>query len=491
MPGQNELPLDLAPVAPRTGRDELNLTEFPFAVLASRGSKESPLVIEFRDGEKEWVVQGSPKYGLPTSADVDLYVVLMELTREQSFPERVTFSRYELIERLGWDQHGRSYERLVTGLHRLRGISISAKNAFFDAQKRRWERERSIGIIAEFDITGSREAGTDEPALFPSWITWSPYLYRNMQAGYLKSLDVHLFLSLESSIAKALYRYLDAKRYDGKPLYRIGLRKLAFEHLGLSRNYYPSQIKRKLDPAHQELIDRGFLLATEYAEMRTQPGELMVIYRFPTRDGRLTLPDLVVEKTPAATPSPAPAPPSASASAPSPAPPSVPEEIQSRSRRLMEQGVSRKDALDLARSVPEECDRQLDYLPYRDAKNPGGVLVKSIREGWSAPPGWMQAQEAQARTERVRAREAEQATREEQQARAEAEFDQFWAGVDEAERTRLQAEAAAELRRENRMLAEFAGRHPDSPMYRAALRPLLKRLSGWQASQQGYGSVKE
>lgn len=443
---QSELPLELVPMPVRTGRDELNLTEFPFAVLASRGSKDSPLVIEFRDGEKEWMVQGSPKYGLSIAADVDLYVILMELTRQQGFPERVTFSRYELIERLGWDQHGRSYDRLVTGLHRLRGISISAKNAFFDAQKRRWERERSIGIIAEFDITGSREVGTDEPALFPSWITWSPYLYRNMQAGYLKSLDVQLFLSLESSIAKALYRYLDAKRYDGKPLYRIGLKKLAFEHLGLSRNYFPSQIKRKLDPAHQELIECGFLLSTEYAEMKTQPGEVMAVYRFPQRN----------------------------------ATPALPEPATPRAQRLIEHGVSRRDAQDLAQSQSEECDRQLEYLPFREAKNPGAILVKSIREGWSAPPAWIQAQEELVRVEQQRRRQVEAVARTERQSTAEAEFDLFWEGLDRERRAEIEGEAAAALRRENRVLSEFAAKHPDSPMYRGALRPYLKRLSGWR-----------
>ena len=226
----------------RAGRDELNLAEFPFAVLASRMPKNSPLALEFRDGEKEWIASGDPRFGLPTAGDVEIYVVLMELTREQSFPVCVQFCRHDVIRRLGWDPGGQSYDRLLLSLDRLVGVTIRTKNAFWDAQQRVWTRRQAFHILEAYDITDSRHSRPDEPSLFPSWIRWSPELYQNMQAGFIKSLDVDLFLGLKSSISQALYRYLDAKRYDGKPQYRIGLKKLAWEHLWLSRNYFPSDI---------------------------------------------------------------------------------------------------------------------------------------------------------------------------------------------------------------------------------------------------------
>src|SRR5262249_49771100 len=49
----------------------------------------------------------------------------------------------------------------------------------------------------------------------------------------------------------------------------------------LCRDYYPSQIKRKLAPAHEELIQAKFLTSAEYARM--QDGEEMVVYHFPRR----------------------------------------------------------------------------------------------------------------------------------------------------------------------------------------------------------------
>src|SRR2546421_8483891 len=125
-----------------------------------------------------------------------------------------------------------------------------------------------------------RAEGWDEP---DSWFRGSEAIGRNLQAGYIKTLNVPLFLSLKSSISQTLYRYLDAKVRDGKTVFRQGLRDLAHQHLGLSRDYYPSQIKRKLAPAHEELIQAKFLTNAEYARM--QDGEEMVVYHFPRRAG--------------------------------------------------------------------------------------------------------------------------------------------------------------------------------------------------------------
>jgi hypothetical protein len=445
------------PAAPRRcGRDELNLTEFPFALLASRASKKMPNVLEFRDGEKEWVVSGDPRYGLPTAGDVELYVVLMELTREQHFPVCVQFSRHNVIQRLGWDPGGQSYDRFLLGLDRLVGVTIRTQNAFWDAKQRGWVRRHAFHILEAYDIADSRQSRPDEPSLFPSWIRWSPELYQNLNAGYIKSLDVTLFLSLKSAVSQALYRYLDAKRYDGKPLYRIGLKKLAWEHLGLSRNYYPSDIKRKLNPAHEELIEAGLLGGVEYGLMKD--GEEMVIYRFPPKPSR----ERAAKQ------------------------PELPEPVSPLAQRLMDHGVSRVTAIELAVAQPEECEKQLQYLPHRKSRDKGAVLVKSIREGWAEPAAWTEARTTLRTVKAVKS--ASPSTPPAKPKAAEsagapvAEFDAWWEALSPAQRELLSAQAAQELRRENRMVAELGARCPDSPIYRAALRPILKRLAGPQAS---------
>lgn len=445
----------------RCGRDELNLTEFPFALLASRASKKMPNVLEFKDGEKEWIVSGDPRYGLPTAGDVELYVVLMELTREQNFPVCVQFSRHNVIQRLGWDPGGQSYDRFLLGLDRLVGVTIRTQNAFWDAKQRSFVRRHAFHILEAYDIADSRQSRPDEPSLFPSWIRWSPELYQNLNAGYIKSLDVSLFLSLKSSVSQALYRYLDAKRYDGKPMYRIGLKKLAWEHLGLSRNYFPSDIKRKLNPAHEELISSGLVAGVEYGLMKD--GEEMVIYRFP---------------------------PKATKERAAPKQPELPEPVSPLAQRLMDHGVSRLTALELSTAQPEECERQLQFVPYRKSRDKGAVLVKSIREGWAEPAGWGEARATLRTIKTVKSASlSSEPSKPKPVSKGQVgssepvtEFDAWWEALSPDQRELLTTQAAVELRKENRMVAELGGRCPDSPLYRAALRPILKRLSGLESS---------
>jgi hypothetical protein len=60
------------------------------------------------------------------------------------------------------------------------------------------------------------------------------------------------------AIAKRMYRFLD-KRFYHRGRWEFDLRTFACEHIGLSKNYSNSELKRKLLPAVLELEGRGFL----------------------------------------------------------------------------------------------------------------------------------------------------------------------------------------------------------------------------------------
>jgi hypothetical protein len=113
-------------------KDELNLAEFPIAALTDRVpdgqlSMVFEDILEQRDGPpivRRLTVLGTHKHGLPTAADDEVMVGLIQLTkRRNGFTDpRVTFSRYELIDLLGWPQNGRSYQRIEEALHRWVGV---------------------------------------------------------------------------------------------------------------------------------------------------------------------------------------------------------------------------------------------------------------------------------------------------------------------------------------------------------------------------------
>jgi len=108
--GPEEGPVDVF------GRDEMNLAEFPIAALTDyvpRGQN----TIRFADASGSLMVTGSDAYGLPTAADADVVVALIQLTKRRNGFQApaVHFSRAELIEILGWPESGKSY-RCLTGM---------------------------------------------------------------------------------------------------------------------------------------------------------------------------------------------------------------------------------------------------------------------------------------------------------------------------------------------------------------------------------------
>jgi len=268
------------PEPQRLGQDEINLTEFPIALLSDRSPRGNPMSRRFTNGEKVWEIEGTAGHGLPTRLDMEVYVVLTELTREQDFPERVQFTRHDLLQRLGWGSDARRYARLQQALDCWVGVTIRTTNSFYDKKAREWLRRHAFHLLEEYQIHERRRGdGGDEADALPSWFRWSDTIRRNMQARYLKPLDVELFLTFRSAITQALYRYLDAKRLNGKPHFQQSLLDLGKQHLGLPASYYPSQIKRELDVAHEELIAVGFLAAAHYEPMRGSGGE-KVVYQF-------------------------------------------------------------------------------------------------------------------------------------------------------------------------------------------------------------------
>jgi uncharacterized protein (UPF0128 family) len=81
-------------------------------------------------------------------------------------------------------------------------------------------------------------------------------------AQYLKGLDVGFYWRLPAPLSKRLYRLIDHQR-DGGLKWQTDLSALR-QQVPLSNYSYPSEIKRILTPAHEELKERGFLADVLY-----------------------------------------------------------------------------------------------------------------------------------------------------------------------------------------------------------------------------------
>jgi hypothetical protein len=366
---------------PEIGKDEMNLVEFPITLLAKRRGPGKN-TIKFSDTitgagglpvKREWTVTGTEEYGLPLAQDNDVLLALMAIGKEKNFSSRkIYFSRYRLLEIMGWCDEGRSYKRIEEALKRFLGVGIYAKNAFWDNERKSYVT-LGFGIIDSFALYDSHNPAK-QPGLPLNSVTLGEELFESIQAGYIKSLDMKTYFGFESAVSKRLYRYLDKKAYNKKK-FEIGLFILAEAHLGLQKTKYASHIKEKLSPAHEELLKAGFLKLAEYQKTSDGSSE-KVVYHFRQRV-ELAEP--------------------CQASGPCDQAPALDAELLAR---LIEIGVTKKIAEQILLEYPLEAVRaQIDALPHRKAEDAPAALVSSIMNDWSLPASHKKQKQSLARAE--------------------------------------------------------------------------------------------
>lgn len=261
-------------------RDELNFAEFPIAAV-SDVVPDNQKTLEFTDEifdpssgktvARTLTITAADKFGLPTALDDEVLLGLIQLTSEQEFRDRrVHFSRYGLIKLLGWRDESKSYKRVEDSLNRWAGVTLQYRKAWWSKEEKCWVNEtfHVIDQVSVFDrerIERRRKMAKDQPEKALSSFAWNETVFQSFQAGYLKSLDFDFYKSLESAIAKRMYRFLD-KRFYHRGRWEFDLQTFACEHIGLSKNYSNSELKRKLLPAVRELEGRGFLTPLPEAE---------------------------------------------------------------------------------------------------------------------------------------------------------------------------------------------------------------------------------
>jgi hypothetical protein len=396
-----------APSVPPSGKDEMNLAEFPIALLSERvprGQKTIEFEDRFYDGAGKLItrrvtITGSDKYGLPTAKDDEVILGLIQLTRRANgFSSRtVRFSRSDLIRLLAWPDTGPSYKRLTLAFHRWLGVSLHYDNAWWDKAQERWT---TVGfhIIESFKLAsegGGPRGQLESPV---SRFTWNEDVFRSFQAGYLKQLNLDFYLDLTLPTAKRIYRFLD-KRFYHRDEWVFDLKEFALDHVGLSRKYEGNtQLARKLEPAIRELEERGFLMPLPAEARYDKVSSRKWLVRFVRRRGKDAMPG-----------------PSAPANA---AP--CPELIEA----LTSRGVTPSTARHLASAHPEERIREklesFDWLRSekdgRVLRSPAGFLVQSIRENYEVPEGFrLHAEKARvtaAQCKRARLLEEERERRE-------------------------------------------------------------------------------
>ena len=278
-----------------SGRDEMNLAGLPFALLQAATAKGQTAIEQqwerrLPDGRTvmaSWRVAGDEKLGLPGPAEEAVYLVMLQLTREEAaagaggeWPSKVFFSEQDFLARLGWSPNARSYRDLRDALTRLQAVTIQAEYCFHDARTGRPFRSRNLGILSNTALddtgVGRKTAGQEKR----SWFEWNSALHESFCAGNVRALALDFLLTLKYPTSRRLFRYLELMRHAAKPPRRsfaIGAMKLR-DRLGMTPYRYPSKVREKLESAHRELKTRGYLESTEWSQAKS--GEITVNYVF-------------------------------------------------------------------------------------------------------------------------------------------------------------------------------------------------------------------
>lgn len=268
-------------------RAEVNLERFPFFSPADT-PKDSRLVYiitreQFFNGVKmdmEWKVLAHPHYGFPSRFDRDVYRALQQIIWEDGIPEDgvlllPSFARLLRIMMIDPSQYttrcsGWYYERIVESFKRMKTTVVESRNALYLKGRRQWVTD-TFSLIDRYvqkgDVLEDQTIAQEHRIYMSSW-----YL-ENMRAKYIKPLDVGFYFQLRRSVSRALFAYLDLcfHRLSEGESFEIDYQRLC-EQLMLVPQKKRSLLMGSLGPAHQELLESGYLSLAECQALSSGSG---------------------------------------------------------------------------------------------------------------------------------------------------------------------------------------------------------------------------
>lgn len=419
------------------GRDELNLAEFPLSSISTRmDPNQKTMVFEDKIWDKnrremvtrKLTIAASAEYGLPTALDDEIVLGLIQLSKFYGFQDRkVHFSRYQLIQILGWRDESRSYSRIEESLNRWLGVTLFYDKAWWNKEEQCWVNEKFhiLDNVTLLDKERRKAKKANQADLPFSSFTWNDIIFQSFRSGNLKSLNFEYYKELEGTIAKRLYRFLDKRFYFRNTLV-FNLKELAWEHIGLSRKYDVANLKRKLLAGIKELENTGYLIPTTTKKRfrKVQAGAWEVVFQ-----KKETSKALETESSEE----------------------SRPDLVQALILRGVTESVSKEIVTTVDPVLIEEKIEVFDWL--REQKdpqviNPGGFLVASIRNNYEAPqdyetPEERAKKEAEIEAKRQRTETLKKLQKEEEALKKELEqkkqlmIDNFWNSLSSREQEEM------------------------------------------------------
>ncbi|WP_051304435.1 replication initiator protein A [Calidithermus chliarophilus] len=223
------------------------------------------LEFEIQGRRAEIICRGNPDYGgVPHGLDNDVSLAVLALYQRFGCPADgvIVTTAYQLLKLIGLDTSGYYYKALERSLGRLTHTTYTAREAWREGG--RWE-SKQFRYLEKVHATGVGEGdGLDGKTVLK--IELGKEIAASVRSRFIKPLDLELLASLKRPPTRGLYRLLDGRRFaEGGAtvrIFEVGL--LEWAEVCKIVDKRPERVRRVLQGAHAELIQRGYLEAVEY-----------------------------------------------------------------------------------------------------------------------------------------------------------------------------------------------------------------------------------
>lgn len=245
---------------------ERNLERWPVFSLSTR----PPRRIEVHDEDAYWVVTASEDR-LPGPLAQDVYIAFCKLYNDARRPENreVTTTFSELCDVMHKVRSGPLYKAIRAALFEMKRMMITSVKTFREGEILATEKAFSLLDSVQFDHRRDGDTARTQVT-----VRFSEEVVDSLNRGYFRLLNVELYYRLSSPTAKRLYRYLDMRRWRGQEAQTqitLPLTELR-DHLPILR-HAPSDIRRPLEGADEELLREGYLRSVDYQQGEGQGAE--------------------------------------------------------------------------------------------------------------------------------------------------------------------------------------------------------------------------
>jgi len=224
--------------------------------------------------EEEFMVLGKPVKlacyanpnvgGVPHGLDNEVSLALIALYLNAGSPPDGTFTTtaYQILKLMGFDTSGYYYRALKESLLRLTTATFVLSEAW--RADGRWQSV-TFRYIDKLEFTSAKEGSLDRSSVLR--ITLAKEIVQSLKDRYTKPIDIEFMASLKRPLSRALYRLLDAQRISPEaqePLGRLEVGLMEWAAACKIVHKRPDKVRRTLEPAHQELLERRYLRSVEY-----------------------------------------------------------------------------------------------------------------------------------------------------------------------------------------------------------------------------------